>query len=181
MGVTAFLLLLSSVAHAWWNESWKERKPLRIDTSAKGANITDPIGPTPVLVRLTPGNFRFDAAKPDGSDLRFIAGDDQTPLAYHIEKYDSLLGEALIWVGIQDLKPGASTDMWLYFGNNEAANAEDKKGTYDPATVLVYHFSDPDKPAQDASTWANQRDRTREKHDRHLDRQGIAVRWQEMR
>lgn len=151
----AVLMLLPAIAHGSWNDEWAARKRLEIDTSAAGANITEPIGQVAVLVRLVPGNFRFDAAKEDGSDLRFIAGDDKTPLPYHIEKYDALLGEALVWVGIPDLKPGAKTDIWLYFKNPKAVSAEDAKGTYDPATLLVYHFAEKGQPPRDSSSWAN--------------------------
>ncbi|MGL1363030.1 DUF2341 domain-containing protein, partial [Vibrio parahaemolyticus] len=77
------------------------------DTSSTGSNITETIGSIPVLVRLHVGNFRFANAKADGSDLRFVAADDKTPLKYHFEKYDSLAGEALVWVALPTLQPGA--------------------------------------------------------------------------
>jgi hypothetical protein len=77
-------------ARAWWNPDYTLRKKITIDTTAAGGGIQDPIGTTPVLIRLS-GDFNFSAAKDDGSDLRLIAGDDKTPLAFHIEKFDSLL------------------------------------------------------------------------------------------
>src|SRR5271163_2087793 len=81
----------SGHAQAWWNQDWTIRKKITIDTSPTGGAITDPIGTTQVLIRLS--DFDFGAAKDDGSDIRLIAEDDKTPLAFHIEKYDSLLGE----------------------------------------------------------------------------------------
>ena len=89
------MLLLSGVAQAsnWWNDDWSSRKKITIDTTATGVAIADSIGTTPVLVRLHAGNFQFAAARDDGGDLRFIAEDNKTLLAYHIEKYDSLMGE----------------------------------------------------------------------------------------
>ena len=147
--------LVPSSAKAWWNDEWQMRKKITIDASASGANITDPIGLTPVLVRLHVGNFRFGAAKDDGSDLRFVAGDDKTPLKHHIEKYDGLLGEALVWVAVPDVQPGAKTDIWLYYGNKKAVATNDPKGTYDPDTLLVYHFNELGTPALDSSVWAN--------------------------
>ena len=142
-------------AMAWWNDEWSLRKKLTIDTSSSGADVTDSIGTMAVLVRLHIGNFRFGQAKEDGSDLRFVAGDDKTPLKFHIEKYDSLLGEALVWVNVPDIKPGAKADLWLYFGNKKAQSVSDAKGTYDPDTRTVYHFSERGTPAQDSSPWAN--------------------------
>ncbi len=148
-------LLVPAAAHAWWNDEWTARKPLRLDTSAAGANVMETIGAIPVLVRLHTGNFKFDAAKEDGSDLRFVAGDDKTPLKHHIEAYDALLGEALVWVAIPELKPGARTDVWLYYRNPKAPPADDVKGTFDPATALVYHFAERGQPPRDSSTWGN--------------------------
>lgn len=149
------LLAWSQTAQAWWNDEWQLRKKITIDTSASGANITESIGTVPVLVRLHVGNFRFGQAKEDGGDLRFIAGDDKTPLKHHIEKYDSLLGEAFVWVQVPDLLPGAKTDLWLYYANKKAIPSNDAKGTYDADTLLVYHFAERGTPAQDSSVWAN--------------------------
>jgi biopolymer transport protein ExbB len=150
------VLLVPGVARAWWNEEWTGRKPIRIDTTAAGGAIGEPIGPAPFLVRLHAGNFKFDQAKEDGSDLRFVAGDDKTPLKHHVEKYDALLGEALVWVGLPDVKPGDKTEIWLYFRNPKAVAAEDVTGTYDPGTVLVFHFAERSQPPRDGTTWANQ-------------------------
>jgi biopolymer transport protein ExbB len=145
------MLAAPVLARAWWNDDWTARKRFRIDTSAAGAGVTEPIGALPVLVRLHPGNFRFEAAKEDGSDLRFVAADEKTPLKFHVEKYDALLGEALVWVAVPDLKPGAATDIWVYYKNPKATPAEDAKGTYDAATALVYHFADKGVPPRDSS------------------------------
>ncbi|MEI6225013.1 MAG: DUF2341 domain-containing protein [Deltaproteobacteria bacterium] len=150
------LFLLPGAAQAWWNEEWTARKPISIDTSASGSPIGEPIGPAPVLVRLHAGNFKFDQAKEDGSDLRFVAGDDKTPLKHHVEKYDALLGEALVWVGVPEVKPGTKNGIWLYYRNPKAVAAEDAKGTYDPATVLVFHFAERNQPPRDSTSWGNQ-------------------------
>jgi biopolymer transport protein ExbB len=153
------LVLLAALwpgpAAAWWNDQWSLRKKITIDTGPSGASVSDAIGTTPILVRLHVGNFRFGAAKDDGGDLRFVAADDKTPLKHHVEKYDPLLGEALVWVSIADLKPGTKNEIWLYYGNPKAPTAVDAKGTYDPDTLLVYHFAERGTPPQDSSAWAN--------------------------
>jgi biopolymer transport protein ExbB len=151
----AILVLLPVPAKAWWNDEWQLRKKITLDTSAAGANVTEQIGTTPVLVRLHAGNFRFASAKDDGSDLRFIAADDKTPLKHHNEKYDSLLSEALVWVAVPNVKPGSKTEIWVYYGNKKAVSTGDAKGTYDPESLLVYHFSERGTPALDSSVWAN--------------------------
>ncbi|WP_089264782.1 DUF2341 domain-containing protein [Tardiphaga sp. OK246] len=154
LGFAAAVTLFPSSAQAWWNDEWQLRKKINIDSSATGANITDPIGTAPTLVRLHVGNFRFSLAKDDGSDLRFVASDDKTPLKHHIEKWDSLLGEALVWVALPNVAPGAKSEFWLYYGNKKAVATNDAKGTYDPDTALVYHFNERGTPAIDSTVWA---------------------------
>lgn len=155
LGLLAGLTLLPGSAKAWWNDEWTLRKQLTIDTGATGAGITDPIGTSPVLIRLHSGNFQFEAAKPDGADLRFVAEDDTTPLKYHVEKFDSLMGEAFVWVAVPDLKPGAQAKLWLYYANPNAGGAEEAKASYDPDTLLVYHFTENGLPVRDYTTWNN--------------------------
>src|SRR5262252_1710319 len=104
-----FLVCSNNSQASWWNKEWTIRKKIDIDTTTAGAPIADGIGTTAILIRLHDGNFRFTDAKEDGSDIRFVAGDDKTLLTYHIEKYDALLNEAFVWVKIPDLKPGEKT------------------------------------------------------------------------
>jgi biopolymer transport protein ExbB len=155
----AVVVTFTSPAHAWWNPDWTVRKKITLDASPAGGNITDPIGTAVILVRLHDGDFSFSTARDDGSDIRFIAADDKTPLTYHIEKYDSLLGEAFVWVKVPDLKPGAATTIWLYYGDTgtkSAPGAADTKGaTYDDDTVLVYHFAEHGAPAHDSTSYGN--------------------------
>jgi biopolymer transport protein ExbB len=153
--VCGIALLLTGQAKAWWNGEWSVRKKITIDTSATGVAINQPIGPAVVLLRLHDGNFQFGAAKDDGSDIRFIAADDKTLLTYHVEKYDSLLNEAFIWVKIPNVTPGAKTAFWLYYGNtgNGASRVDNAKATYDPETLLVYHFTE--EPPVDVTSYGN--------------------------
>jgi biopolymer transport protein ExbB len=156
----AVLLLACTAASAhasWWNSDWTLRRKITLDTTAAGAAISDPIGTTPVLIRLSDANLHFSSAQPDGSDLRFVAEDDKTLLSYHLEKFDPLLNEAFVWVKVPDLKPAAKTVLWLYYGNNggKVAKGEDAKATYDEHTVLVYHFNEHGAPANDFTMGGN--------------------------
>lgn len=145
-----FLTILSNSAHAWWNAEWTLRKKITVDATS----ISEPVGTSTVLVRLHDGNFQFLSAKEDGSDIRFIAGDDKTPLIYHIEKYDSLLNEAYVWVKVPDLKPGTATSFWLYYGNAAAVKADDAKKTYDSDSALIFHFNEKGTAPVDSSASA---------------------------
>jgi len=144
-------------ASAWWNSDWSARKKINLDLTSKGAVVTDAVGDTAVLVRLYDGNFTFSLAKSDGSDLRFVADDDKTPLTFHIEKFDTLLNAGFIWVKIPALQANAVTSIWMYYGNasEKVTKADDYKATYDANSILVYHFNEHGQPAFDSSGLAN--------------------------
>ena len=156
LGILA-VLSFSASANAWWNADWTIRKKIVIDTTASGSAIDAPIGTVPVLLRLSDGDFNFQAAKEDGSDIRFVAADDKTLLTYHIEKFDSLMSEGFVWVKVPDVKPGTQTTIWMYYGNGgpKAEKIDNAKGTYDADTALVYHFAEKSGPLGDSSGNSN--------------------------
>ena len=147
---------LSRAADAWWNEKWPVRKKITVDLTANGIPITEPIGSTAVLIRLHGGNFGF-GGKEDGGDLRFVADDHKTALPFHIESFNLMFGEAQVWVKIPDLKPGAQTVIWLYYGNQgpDAVKVDDAKGTYDADMSLVYHFAEKGSAPADSTSNGN--------------------------
>jgi biopolymer transport protein ExbB len=145
-------------AFAWWNGDWSYRKEITFDLTATGADIPGAPADVPVLIRLSLGNFQYFAdVKPDGSDLRFIAADDKTPLNFHIERFDPQAQIALVWVRVPRLTGGAKTDkILLYYGNKNAPGAADAPGTYDVNQVLVYHFSAPKGAPQDVTGYKSE-------------------------
>jgi biopolymer transport protein ExbB len=144
------LLLAPLSAQAWWNADWTARK--KIVLNAPAAGITADVTAVPVLVRLSTGSFDFFAAKQDGSDLRFVAQDDKTPLKFQIERYDHLNELAVVWVQLPRLAAAdAAQHIWLYYGNEKAPAAADAKGGYDASQLLVFHLSESQGPPQDAS------------------------------
>src|SRR3984885_8726292 len=157
LALVAVCLLAGPAAAAdWWNADWQYRVKIDADAGPKGANVGEAIGRTQVLIRLTQGNFKFDSAKQDGSDIRFVAGDDKTPLHYHVEKYDGLVDQvALIWVDVPDLAPGTASSFFMYWGNDKAADTSDSKATYDPDQLLVWHFGEQNGLPRDATGYNN--------------------------
>jgi len=137
------LCAVPAVANAWWQKDWPYRKEITLDASSKGGNILQPAGRVPVLIRLHTGNFKFADASDKGDDLRFVAEDDKTPLAFHVEAFDPLLGVAAVWVDVPQFPVGAAKKIWMYYGNKKAAPAADAAGTFDADYALVYHFDGP--------------------------------------
>jgi len=108
-----------------------------------------------VLIRLSLANFGyFGDTKPDGSDLRFVAADDKTPLESHIERYDPQAQIAFVWVRVPRLTGGAATDkIFLYYGNSAAQPGAAAAGTYDKSQALVYHFGPAAGAPQDSTSY----------------------------
>lgn len=149
------MTLAPGVSHAWWSDDWSFRKKITINTTESGVNIKESLASVPVLVRLHSGNFDFLSSKEDGSDLRFVSGDDKTPLKYHIEKFDALNELAVVWVQVPTLSAQSNADaIWLYYGNEKAAAGDDAKGTYDVNQVAAYHFGGQGAP-KDQTAYAN--------------------------
>ena len=154
LGVLA-LLTVSNSAKAWWDGNWSYRKKITVDAGAKGGALPEMAAGVPLLIRLHDGNFKFTDAKEDGSDIRFVSGDDKTPLKFHLDTYDGLLGVALIWVQVPALPAGQTTDIYMYWGNANAQIGADAKGSYDSDTTLVYHFGEKDAAPHDQTANAN--------------------------
>jgi biopolymer transport protein ExbB len=148
----------TSQARAWWNDDWSYRKEIDFDLTPAGADIAGPLTDVPVLVRLSLANFQYFAdSKPDASDFRFVAGDDKTPLKFHIEHFDPQAQIALLWVRVPQLAGGAKTDkIYLYYGNKKATSAADAAGTYDTNQALVYHFAGTKGGPQDSTAYKSE-------------------------
>jgi biopolymer transport protein ExbB len=145
MAVLALAIVAApATASAWWQKDWSFRKEITLDASPKGGNITQPAGRVAVLLRLHTGNFTFKDAADRGDDIRFVADDDKTPLAFHIESYDAAVGVATVWVDEPGFPVGAAKKIWMYYGNKKAPAGGDPAGTFDPNYALVYHFGGPD-------------------------------------
>jgi biopolymer transport protein ExbB len=155
-GLVAVLLLAwTGQAEAWWNAEWQYRKKVDLDTSASGASIAAAVDGVPLLVRLHSGNFDFTRAREDGADLRFVDGDDVTPLKYQIESYDSLEELAIIWVKVPRVAAGAANSLYIYYGNAGAANGSDGAGAFDSGQSLVLHFAETEGMPADSTGFHN--------------------------
>ncbi len=149
-------LLFTTAASAWWNPEWTARKTLALDTTATGMNLTTPVNDVPVLLRLHSGNFpQFLNIKDGGADFRLLAGDDKTPLKYHVEKFDAASQIAFVWVKVPVLAPQSKDNkIYLYFGNQTAPKADDPGSSFDVDTAAAFHFGDPTGTVSDSTAYA---------------------------
>jgi biopolymer transport protein ExbB len=128
-----------------------------MNTTPTGLSLAEDLTNVPILMKLHTGNFQyFLDLMENGADLRFIASDDQTPLKFHIEKFDPINEMALIWVQLPELKANTNTDsIWMYYGNLNASKGGDANATYDVNQVLVYHFDSQTGAPQDKTAYGN--------------------------
>jgi biopolymer transport protein ExbB len=148
---TLFVLfiLVPSMALAWWNDDWKQRTAVTLNTSAGGVAIQDAQANFVVPVRLHSGNFDFVAAKTDGSDLRVVGTDDKTPLKFWIERFDGVNELAVLWVQVPNVLPGTDKNaIYVYAGNDKAATdgggPTAPAAVVDSATLAAFHFAEKD-------------------------------------
>jgi len=152
-GLTAAFMLSSATAGAkeekvaWWNKEWTQRQTLTFDPSA----FSGAAGDATVLLRVSDGSV-FSSAREDGGDLRFISSDGKTELPHHVERYDSLLGEAFVWVKVPEIK---NDQIFLYFGNPNAPAPGKSENAYGKTLAAVYHFSEAGSAPADATSNGN--------------------------
>jgi len=146
-----------SLASAWWNDEWPYRAAVNLDTSLTGAAVDTTQIDVPVLLRLHSGNFQdFFMLKEDLSDLRFIAGDDKTPLKFHVESFDLINQLMYIWVKVPQITGALNTEkIWMYYGNEKAVAASDAAGSYDVNMAMVHHFQAGNNYLNDETAYGN--------------------------
>lgn len=138
------LVLPATRAHAWWNGEWSYRTEVVLNTTAAGLETREAVSPLAVPVRLHSGNFDFTAAKVDGSDLRVLAGDDKTPLAFRVERFDGVNELAVVWVQVPSVLPGTDKNLVYLYAGNPAVGAQAGAAPRESTQILLLHFDEAD-------------------------------------
>ena len=147
----ALLFAATTPAHAWWNKDWTQHTKVTLNTGASGVETRAAVADLAVPVRLHSGNFDFVNAKEDGSDLRFIAADDKTPLAFVIERWDPINELALVWVQVPSVLPGTDKNVIHAYAGNPKAVAEPAGAVFGPPNLVAFHFGEKEGVAADAN------------------------------
>ena len=118
----------------WWDIHWKYRRPVILSpaTSVSGYQVK---------IELTPDNFDYSKANPDGSDIRFCQADG-TKLSYWIEEWDTS-GTSIIWVEVAD---NETDTIYIYYGNPSATSESNGTSTFE-------FFDDFEDGVIDSSKW----------------------------
>ncbi|MFN0184508.1 MAG: DUF2341 domain-containing protein [Aquabacterium sp.] len=156
MALAALALALPALpGWAWWDGDYTQRTRVSLNTGPAGVTTREAVNGAVLPVRLHSGNFDFLKAKPDGSDLRVIAGDDKSPLKFVVERFDAANELAVLWVQWPSIAPGSDRNMAYVYAGNARAQALPAEPLWDPATVAAIGFADRDGLARIAGTAAD--------------------------
>lgn len=103
--------------------TWAKKRNVFINTTASGSPIASMLTGYPALVRFSSADFPFNESQTDsGLDIRFSSVNG-AHLSYEREWWDSLGGNAVLWVLVPQVTPGIKTAKFtMYWGKSSAAN-----------------------------------------------------------
>jgi MSHA biogenesis protein MshQ len=122
----------------WYHNNWRYRKKITIQNANVDSNLTD----FPLYVYINADSDIGDEARADGYDIRFALLDG-TELPYERETWTGGGGSAVtadIWVET-DPTAASSTDIYIYYGNTDAVDGEDKNNVWDANFQAVWHLN----------------------------------------
>ena len=125
-------------------QGWDYSRKLTLNTSISGADVQENVYGFPVLVRLSVTNFDFSQAKSRGEDVRFTTADGRE-LSYEIERWDPVAELAEVWVKVDTVYGGDSTQsIVMYWGNPDASDSSNSNAVFDTADGFtgVWHMDD---------------------------------------
>ena len=138
----------------WYAPDWAKRQPITLNPTHDKVPNTDQTN-FPTLIKLTDaGNDLWASAQTDGDDILF-ADTFGNKLAHEIEKYDATAHELWAWVKIPTLATGATTTIYIYYGNANSPNQQSKTAVWSNGYVNVRHLNESSSPYLDSSTYAN--------------------------
>jgi hypothetical protein len=123
--------------------TWPYRKKITIDNTQVDADLTN----FPVLIHETDTDLKYTASggrvgQSDGGDILFTKSDGTTKLDHEIEKYVPTTGELVAWVEVDSVSSSADTDIYMYYGNADAADQWNIEATWDSNYELVLHMKE---------------------------------------
>jgi len=136
-----------------YNPGWNYSKKFFLNTSASGADVSGSVTNFPVLVRLTGADFDFTQARNNGEDIRFTKPDN-TFLSYEIERWDAIQKQAELWVSVDTVRGGDSTQaLCMYWGNRDAVALSNSAAVFDTLAGFagVWHLGQSGAVVSDAT------------------------------
>ena len=131
---------MSSPVASWYDSNWSSRKKITIQTANVDADLTD----FPLYVKIS-ADGDMTEAQADGDDIRFTNSDGETLLKYEEESWTGGGGAAVtanFWVKSAVTTAGTgATDIYIYYGNADAADGQDAANVWDANYKAVWHLT----------------------------------------
>ncbi|MBD3249198.1 DUF2341 domain-containing protein [Candidatus Woesearchaeota archaeon] len=131
------LLNVSLDPVSWWDGDWRYRNTITIPSGKVSSDLED----FPMLVKFDSDDIDFTDAKSGGEDIRFLDSDENL-LSYEIERWDSSEQKAEVWVKVPVISSTESTVLYLYYGNDDASDAQDPDDVWDDNFNGVWHLTE---------------------------------------
>lgn len=127
---------------AWWDNDWGYKKKITLKTDAYLAWDTTTDLAIPITQNAEDTSF-WANVNADGSDVRFVNAAEDAELDFHFEDFDTLDQNMLAWVEVTDtFTSGANVEIYMYYGNAGASDAQDIDGTYPAIYTAVWDFNE---------------------------------------
>ena len=138
--ISTFIFISPSVGADYTDFS--NRKLITIDHT----KVANTLSNFPVWVHNTSDDFKDSnnggVIQPDGDDIAFYSYDNNTQYNHEIELYNGTSGEIGIWVNVTSIPSGSVSYFWIYYGDADGNNQQDRDGTWDLSRyVLVNHMN----------------------------------------
>lgn len=115
--------------------AWAKKRRLTIDNTGLGSFASFPLA---VILNAT--RIDYASTLPNGEDLRFSDASN-TSLAYEIEQWQPG-GQSIVWVNVPAIQAGVKTDIFMYYDNPQATDAQAAPAVWDASYVGVWHLAD---------------------------------------
>lgn len=110
----------------WYDRAWTRRASIKVNHKMVAG--TEDLIDFPMF--FDSQAFNLSAAQPTGNDFLFTAGDGLTKLSHEIRGWDPAKCQLTAYVKIPRLSHRTDTLLFLYYGNPEAPNQEDREGVW---------------------------------------------------
>lgn len=146
----------------WWDPAWSHRVRVSFSTGElEQLSDFEALIDIPLAVRIEDSGLDRAKILPAGGDVRFVASDNQTELAYEIERRpstndDGVFGTAVFWVKVPSIRKGDLRNyIWLYYGNPAATDAQKPPDVWSADYVAVWHLGEPELERKDSTANAH--------------------------
>jgi len=123
----------------WYHPKWGYRKKITIQDANVDGDLTD----FPLYVDITSDADIGAHAQADGDDIRFTTDDGITVMPHEEESFTVSAGSATgdFWVKVPTINNATTTDIYIYYGNPDAADGQQITDVWDSSYKMVQHMT----------------------------------------